>query len=97
MHGGIAGGPGPQPGQVGPGSIPGPGQTRGTEIGARTELGPPDDLLRVYIQNEGRLTSKIWERSMDGGLDAPAVRLVQQLKEAVERAYPQIPKLAQKP
>jgi hypothetical protein len=69
----------------------------GTEIGARTEVGPPEDLLRVYLQHEGRLTSKVWERSQDGGLDAPAVRLVQQLKDAVERAYPPTPPLPPKP
>ena len=91
QQGGISGGPGAQPGQVGPGSIPRPGQTSGTEIGARTEMGPPEDFLRVYLQHEGQLGEKVWERSSDGGLDAPAVRLVQQLKESVERAYPLTP------
>jgi hypothetical protein len=90
-QGGISAGPSPQQGQVGPRSTSGPGQTPGTEIGALTEMGPPDDMLRVYIQSEGRLSSKVWERSLDGGLDAPTLRLVQQLQDAVERAYPQTP------
>jgi hypothetical protein len=90
-EGGISAGPGPQSGQVGPGSSPGPGKTPGTQIGARTEFDAPDDSVRVFIQSEGRLTSKVWERSSDGGLDAPALRLVQQLQDAVERAYPQTP------
>jgi hypothetical protein len=91
LHGGISGGAYPQPGPMGPGSVPGTSPTLGSEIGARTEVGPPNDLLSVYLQHEGQLTSKVWERSLDGGLDAPAVPLFQQLKYAVERAYPQTP------
>lgn len=97
LHGGVQGASHPQPGQTGPGSGPGTSPTLGTEIGARGEVGPPDDLFRVYLQHEGQLTSKVWERSSDGGLDAPAVRLVQQLEDAVERAYPQTPPPPKKP
>ena len=70
LHGGVHGGSHPQPGQTGPGSGPGTSPTLGTDIGARGEVGPPDDLFRVYLQHEGQLTSKVWERSSDGGLDA---------------------------
>jgi len=91
LHGGISGGSHPQPGVPGPGSGPDTRPTVDTEIGARGELGPPDDLFRVYLQREGQLGAKVWERSSDGGLDAPAVPLVEQLKEAVEHAYPQTP------
>ena len=86
VHGGISGGSGPC---SGPGSGPGPaqipGQTRGTEVGGRTDVGDPDDMLRVYIQNEGELKAMVWDRTMDGGLDAPSVQLVRQLKVAVEK------------
>jgi len=103
LQGGISGGPVPprgqtQPGQNDPAANSGPGQPRGGPyFGAGSEVGPPDDMLRVYIQNEGHRSSKVWDRSMDGGLDAPSVRLMQQLKEAVERAYPQPPPTSNKP
>jgi len=97
LHGGISGGSHPQPGGPGPGSGPDTRPTVGTEIGARGELGPPNDLFRVYLQREGQLGAKVWERSSDGGLDAPAVPLVEQLKEAVEHAYPQTPMPPKKP
>jgi|CZKL01.1.fsa_nt_gi hypothetical protein len=71
----------------------GPGQTRnGASIGTEAEVGPADDLLRVYmISPDGKLMGPVWSREMDGGLDAPAVQLVQQLKIAVEHAYPPQP------
>jgi hypothetical protein len=93
IHGGISGGSRPQPGQ-GPSQEPGlgPGQTRdGTEKGARGEVGPEDDLLRVYVQNDGKLNAIVWTRELEDGLEAPAVQLVKQLQAAVERAYPQTP------
>src|SRR3954454_3940734 len=77
LHGGISGGSHPQPGQSGPESAPRTSPTRSTEIGARGEFGPPADLFRFYLQREGQLGAKIWERSSDGGLDAPSVQLVQ--------------------
>ena len=94
VRGGISAGPRPQPGQnpnpdpsQGPGQ--GPGQTRnGTEIGVCTEVGPEDDLLKVFIQNDGKLSAIVWSRELEDGLDAPAVQLVKQLKAAVEHAYP---------
>lgn len=98
LRGGISAGPRPQPGQpAGPGSPQAPRQAPGTEVGARAEVGPPDDTLRVYTQNEGQLKAIVWDRSQDGGLDAPAVQLVRQLKAAVDRAYPPTATPAKKP
>ena len=81
LHGGVSSGPSPQA----------PGQTRGSEVGLRTEVGEPDDRLRVYLQNQGQLGTIVWDRGMDGGLDAPSVLLMQQLRTAVDRAYPTTP------
>lgn len=88
VHGGISVG---SPQVTGAGTASSPGQTRSTEAGARTEVGEPDDMLRVYIQNDGELKAVVWDRTMDGGLDAPSVQLVRQLRAAVEKAYPQQP------
>lgn len=47
------------------------------------------DLLRVYTLNEkGKLKGPVWSREMDGGLNGPTVRLVMELKAAVEISYP---------
>jgi hypothetical protein len=47
------------------------------------------DLLRVYTLNEkGKLKGPVWAREMDGGLNGPTVRLVMELKAAVEITYP---------
>jgi hypothetical protein len=92
LHGGISGGTRTQPGQA-------PNQDseggpilqggRSAEVGAGGEVGPDEDLLRIYIQNAGKLTGTVWSREQDGGLDAPAVPLIAQLKAVVEHAYPQ--------
>ena len=87
LHGGISSGP----------SAQAPGQTRGTEIGARAEVGEPDDRLSVYTQNRGQRGAMVWDRALDGGLDAPAVLLMQQLRTAVDRSYPQTPPPVPKP
>jgi hypothetical protein len=95
-HVGISDGSRSQPG---PAQAPGqfPTQGRGTEAGVRSEVGEPDDMLRVYIPNEGKLTSIVWDRTMEGGLDAPSVQLVRQLKAAVEKAYPPSATTTKKP
>jgi hypothetical protein len=85
----------PQPGVLQPGqsSAPreGPSRDQGS-FGADGGVGPADDLLRVYTLNgDGKLMGPIWSRSMDGGLDGPSVQLIEQLKSAVEHAYPQAP------
>ena len=98
LHGGISGGPRTQPGQPGqPGSPQFPQQGTPTEIGARSEVGPPEDILRVYTQSDGHLKTIVWDRSEESGLDAPAVQLVRQLKVAVDRAYPVTPPAPKKP
>jgi hypothetical protein len=96
-RGGIsAGSPGPerQPGTQMPGHNPGQagGLDDSDNLGARSEVGPSDDLLRVFALNsDGKRTAALWARELKDGLDGPSVVLVQQLKDAVERAYPSNP------
>jgi hypothetical protein len=91
--GGTVGTPGTGP-YGNPGTGPN-GNPRQTPVGAPGvmvggEAGPPDDLLEVRIKNPGGdLSGPIWERTMTDGLDAPNVLLLEQLKDAVERDYPQ--------
>jgi hypothetical protein len=92
IHGGVSGGTRTQPGQApNPDSSGGPilQGSRSAEVGAGAEVGPDIDLLRIYIQNDGELTGTVWSREQHGGLDAPSVPLIAQLKAAVEHAYPQ--------
>ena len=95
----------PQPGVLDPGQ-PTQGQEqgraanstgpRGVELGAEAEAGPQADILRVYtLTPEGRLVGPIWSRDLENGLDGPSVQLLQQLKSAVDKAYP--PQTAQQP
>ena len=89
------GGPG-NPG--GPGNTGNPGDPNSDRMGnmgpyqgagARSDVGPPDDLLRVYtLTPDGKLVGPLWSREMKDGLDAPSVLLVRELRDAVERAYP---------
>lgn len=78
----------------GTGSGTGVGQQSGTAPGVDTsaDVGPDDDVLRVYLQSDGKLIGPVWQRDEDGGLDAPNVPLLRQLRTAVEKAYPQPPK-----
>jgi hypothetical protein len=56
------------------------------------EVGSSDDLLQVFVPNpNGKLIGPIWTREMKDGLEAPAVFLLVQLREAVDRAYPNQP------
>lgn len=91
---GVSTGPRTQPRQ-GPGQFPTQGTA--TEVGVRTEVGEPDDMLRVFVQTDGELKNLVWNRMMDGGLDAPAVQLMKQLQQAVEKAYPQQPPAKKQP
>ena len=78
-------------GTVGVGS-PYPGQPPTTRTAgmAEAETGPPDDLLEVKMRNtDGSLSAPIWIRSQSEGLDRPHVPLMQMLRDAVERDYPQ--------
>lgn len=89
---GTPGGPGPAgtPGTAGE-SSPFPGQRRSPGVGtmAEGEAGPPDDFLEVRMQTGGAISNPIWERSQQDGLDAPKVPLIRQLRDAVEKDYPQ--------
>lgn len=99
---GIGNIPRPQPGQ-GPGQSPGAGQGSNQggmseSVGMGAEVGPSDDLLRVFTLNGNKkLVGPLWSRELDRGLDAPIVRLVEQLKADVEKAYPPTPPNPNKP
>jgi hypothetical protein len=80
----------PRPGNP-QGRTPGQDPSNGDNIGAETEVGPENDMLRVYIVSDGKLSALVWMREMKDGLDAPPVELLQQLRTAVERAYPSQP------
>lgn len=59
------------------------------DTGVRTDVGPPDDMLRVFLRNgDGKRGAPIWIGRQDGGLDAPDVALLHQLRIAIEQAYP---------
>lgn len=80
--------PGQTPhGPVQGGGDAGPAGGPGFEAGA--EAGPEDDMLRVYTLDPGhKLMGPIWNRTETDGLEAPRLLLFQQLKSAVEKAYP---------
>ena len=93
---GVGNFPRPQPGQSpNPVQDQGPVPSQGgisERVGVGTEVGPSDDLLRIFmLTGDKKLSGPLWAREMDGGLDAPGVRLVEQLKAAVEKAYPPPP------
>jgi hypothetical protein len=94
-HGGISAGPHPMPPIAPGGQNPSqnPSQNQDADqIGGRAEVGPDSDLLRVYGTNpEGRRIGPIWTGEQADGLGAPDVPLLQQLRSAVERAYPDPP------
>lgn len=61
-------------------------------IDVRGDVGPADDLLRVYMLTpDGKLSGPLWERMMKDGLDAPDLLLFKGLKDAVEHDYPAKP------
>lgn len=73
-----------------PGGLPPDDQ--GTGVGVATEVGPSDDILLVYITGtDGKLVGPVWKQEMQDGLDAPAVPLLRQLRNAVDQAYPTQP------
>jgi hypothetical protein len=58
-------------------------------VGARSEVGPRDDILRVYTTSSGgKLSGPFWSNEMKDGLDAPDVPLLRELRAAVDHAYP---------
>lgn len=63
------------------------GREIGGSVGA--EVGPPDDLLEVYLENPDHTRgTMLWQRTQEDGLDSPNVRLLRELRNEVERAYP---------
>jgi len=80
------------PGTQDPGQVPQPGTRTTGSVGVGSQVGPEDDFLRVFtLTADGKMNGPLWTREMQDGLDAPAVLLVRQLKEAVEAAYPSQP------
>ena len=67
-----------------------PGQAgRSYDYGVGAEVGMPDDTLRVFtLTPDGKLSAPIWYREVKDGLDSPDLRLLSQLREAVDRDYP---------
>ncbi len=64
-------------------------QDPGTSLGVGSEVGPPDDVLWVYMPNGDRKRgTQIWVGRQDDGLDAPKIPLLRQLRAAVDQAYP---------
>jgi len=86
-QGGISMGP-PHPGNQTPGQqLPRAGNSE--QVGVGSEVGPPDDILRVYgLTSDGKLNGPLWSREMKDGLESPSVLLVRQLKDTVEKSYP---------
>jgi hypothetical protein len=83
--------PGGQNSSQNPGQNPSQSQDA-DQIGARAEVGPDSDLLRVYATNgEGKRTGPLWTGEQVDGLGGPDVPLLQQLRSAVEHAYPNSP------
>ena len=57
------------------------------EASVGAEVGPPDDLLYVYILTpKHERQGPIWKQYLKDGLDKPAIPLFRQLKDAVEAA-----------
>jgi hypothetical protein len=82
----------PQPGALQPGQDH-TMQAHPTDQNASVGTGGDDiamqDILRVYTLNEkGKLKGPVWAREMDEGLSGPSVRLLLELKSAVEITYP---------
>lgn len=79
-----------QGGQLGqPGQQDGQDTNVDTRVGAEAEMGPANDMLSVYLlDGNKKRVGPVWERELQDGLDAPPVLLLQQLRSAVEHAYP---------
>jgi hypothetical protein len=92
------GGPGGGPG-IGPGfgGAPMPGQRGPGQGGSGPVAGPggdgmTEDLLEVCLVNaDGKLTRPLWARSLEEGLNGPQMMLFQQLRDQVDKAYPNPP------
>jgi hypothetical protein len=87
VMGGVGVGTGPQFGGSNPRGNA--GRVTTTEIGARGEVGPPDDMLRVYIVTpDGGRGAMVWSGAMKDGLNSPSLTLLRQLRQEIDHAYP---------
>ena len=75
---------------IGQAPVRAPGQPGDTDsMGPAAQMGTEGDRLQIYtMTTDGKRKGPIWTRELAGGLDGPSVILIQQLKSAVERAYP---------
>jgi hypothetical protein len=67
------------------------GQFPGQERDGATMNDNPFDVDRLdvcQLKPNGKLTSPLWSRSMDGGLTPPRILLFAQFKDEVEKVYP---------
>ena len=53
---------------------------------AGAEVGPPDDLLFVYLVSGGELNARLWQRTQKDGLNAPDLKLFQRFKDDVNKS-----------
>lgn len=77
--------------QSGPRGVPQPagasGPFHGVDFGG--EVGPPDDLLEVYMRSPNDAHGTLlWRNTLADGLNPPDLPLFQQLRDEVDRDYP---------
>jgi hypothetical protein len=107
---GVFHGPAPIPtqGPFGRGQVgQGPGQQgnrlppqagNGTLVGAGGEVGPANDLLWVCMPNtDGTLSSPLWSRTEQDGLESPNLPLLKKFEHDVDKAYPRTTASKKKP
>jgi hypothetical protein len=92
-HGGVSVGTNrPQsttPTPANPGDASQTSSADSTTVGMRTEAGPPNDLLWVYmVKPNGSLLGPIWQNTVKDGLDAPDIPLLKDLIEQIDTTYP---------
>lgn len=81
---GTQGSPGSRPGSQAPGAGGPP-----VGVGVGGEVGSPDDLFEVYESSpDDALGTQLWMRTQADGLSGKNPSLFEQLKNAVEKAYP---------
>jgi hypothetical protein len=84
---GVQVGPGPQGAPGRPANGPLPGNGVGGTVGGG--VGPPDDLLEVYLPNPNEAHGTLlWQHTLADGLNPPDLSLFKQLKDEVEHTYP---------
>jgi hypothetical protein len=71
-----------------PGMQIGVGSTMKPEIGPHVpvDVGDPRDMLAMYDGSKGIDSAPLWRNSEKGGLDTPEMELMEELRQAVEKA-----------